>query len=118
VDPAIFRAEVEKIRKQGWAMDDCEMDSDLRCLAVPVRDAGGNVVAAISSSGSPATMDKEKVEIVRAALLQAAARIGEKVYQDTGSSPFRSSRDDFATPCGGDLRFMGNFPPGLPAFRK
>ena len=47
VDPTAFRSEIEKIRKQGWGMDNCEMDSDLRCLAVPIKDAGGNVVAAM-----------------------------------------------------------------------
>ncbi len=37
-------------------MDDCEIATDLRCVALPVRDAGGRIVAAISSSDHASRM--------------------------------------------------------------
>lgn len=40
------------VRSQDWACDDEECELGLRCLAVPVRDHGGSIRAAVSISGS------------------------------------------------------------------
>jgi DNA-binding IclR family transcriptional regulator len=112
VDPAALREEVKKVRDQGWAMDDCEMDSDLRCLAVPVKDAAGTVVAAISSSGTPAVMNEDKIRVVRNALVEAAAKIGSKVTQESGASPFRPIHDGIV-PSADTLACMQKMPAGI-----
>lgn len=43
-----LQAELEKIRAQGWAMTDSELEIGLRSIAVPVRGANGAVTAAIN----------------------------------------------------------------------
>jgi DNA-binding IclR family transcriptional regulator len=43
--------ELEKVRQQGFAMDNRENEEDGRCIAAPVFGAGRNVVGAISISG-------------------------------------------------------------------
>lgn len=49
-DPEAFLAELDRVRSQGWATDEEEQESGVRCIAVPVgRD--GRVVAALSVSG-------------------------------------------------------------------
>jgi len=45
--------ELERVRQDGYAVDDEESAQGLRCVAAPVRDASGHVVCALSLS-SPA----------------------------------------------------------------
>lgn len=49
-DRATFLAELETIRERGYATDDGESTVGLRCVAGPVRDKTGSVIAAISIS--------------------------------------------------------------------
>jgi IclR family transcriptional regulator, pca regulon regulatory protein len=48
--PADLMAELDKIRRQGYAVNDEELAMGLRSVASPIRDYGGNVVAAINIS--------------------------------------------------------------------
>lgn len=97
-DPLAFRSEIERVRRMGWAIDDCEMDDDLRCIAVPVKDPSGRIVAAISASGLRTLMNGEKIDAVRPALIAVAEKIGQSM--DNGVvSPF------CAPPEGADFAF-------------
>ncbi|MFE6892047.1 IclR family transcriptional regulator [Streptomyces sp. NPDC057694] len=49
-DPAELRAELAKVREQGFALDDEENEPGVRCLAVPVRDVKGSVIGAVNVS--------------------------------------------------------------------
>ena len=51
-DPQKLMQELAAIRKQGYALDNEEFEDGLRCLAVPVFDSQGNVVASISISAA------------------------------------------------------------------
>ncbi|MBW1666642.1 MAG: IclR family transcriptional regulator [Deltaproteobacteria bacterium] len=53
--------ELEKIRGQGYAIDDEEYYEGVRCIAAPIR-AGGRIVAALSVTGSIFTMSMERIE--------------------------------------------------------
>lgn len=44
-------AELANVKVQGWAVDEGEDYDDISCLAVPVFDAKGQVIAAISMTG-------------------------------------------------------------------
>jgi DNA-binding IclR family transcriptional regulator len=46
-----FQRELEKIRKQGYAVDDEEAMMGARCVSAPILDASGWSIAAISVSG-------------------------------------------------------------------
>jgi IclR family transcriptional regulator, pca regulon regulatory protein len=50
VDPSLDRLEQElaEIRDKGWALSDKELASDIRSVAVPVRDRSGTVRAAVN----------------------------------------------------------------------
>jgi IclR family transcriptional regulator, pca regulon regulatory protein len=47
-NPEDMRAELQRVRENGWALTDGELEPGLRSIAVPVRDNSGNVVAAIN----------------------------------------------------------------------
>ena len=49
-DPVLIRNELVRVRAAGFAIDDREIADDLVCMAVPVRDPGGTVIAAVSLS--------------------------------------------------------------------
>jgi IclR family transcriptional regulator, pca regulon regulatory protein len=49
-NPAELRHELSKIRQQGWALVDQELEEGLRSIAAPIRDADGQVIAAINVS--------------------------------------------------------------------
>jgi IclR family pca regulon transcriptional regulator len=45
-----LRRELRKIRAQGWAVVDQELEEGLRSIAAPIRDADGQVIAAVNVS--------------------------------------------------------------------
>jgi len=53
-------AEVQKVRQQGWALDNQENELDGRCIGAPVLGADGRVIAALSVSGPVFRMDPER----------------------------------------------------------
>jgi IclR family pca regulon transcriptional regulator len=49
-DIARLRAELVRVREQGWALVDQELELGLRAVAAPIADASGEVVAALNVS--------------------------------------------------------------------
>jgi DNA-binding IclR family transcriptional regulator len=43
--------ELKEIREKGYAVDRREYEEEVECIAAPIRDHLGNVVAALSVSG-------------------------------------------------------------------
>ena len=50
-DPDRLVAELEQVRRDGFAVDRQEIEDGLMCLAAPIRDHTGQTVAAISMAG-------------------------------------------------------------------
>lgn len=75
-DEKRLRAELDKVRSQGWAFVDQELEEGLRSIAVPIRDASGRVLAAlnVSSTTSRTTLDSARRDLLPQ-LLATAARI-------------------------------------------
>lgn len=69
-DPGTLAEELERIRAQGYAVDDGEQEVGVRCVAVPVPD--GPSMTAVSVSGPEARVSWELVARV-APLLQRTA---------------------------------------------
>ncbi|WP_411720631.1 IclR family transcriptional regulator C-terminal domain-containing protein [Mycetocola sp.] len=75
-DAAALRETLEKVRRQGWALVDQELERGLRSIAAPLHGADGRVVAAINVSTSTSTASLERIsEDYRPAVLQTAAEI-------------------------------------------
>jgi DNA-binding IclR family transcriptional regulator len=80
-DPAALRAELERVRQQGYALDDEESSLGLRCIAAPILDRSGKTVAAVSISGSTA----EFADAVMPAYVAAVVRTGRDISRRLGS---------------------------------
>ena len=75
-DPGDLRAELARVRTQGWSVVDGELEPGLRSIAAPVHARDGRVVAAVNVSTS-ATRDSVEhlLEAYRPPLLRTAAAI-------------------------------------------
>jgi DNA-binding IclR family transcriptional regulator len=69
--PALLR-EIEEVRRSGIAFDDGEFNSEVRCVAVPVKDFTGQVVGALGISGPVWRLSIQALKS-RAKAIQAAA---------------------------------------------
>lgn len=79
-DRRALRREIDEVRRRGIAYDDCELDVDVRCIAMPVRDFAGRCVGAMGISGpvwrlSQGAME-EKAEVLRGAVEELSALLG------------------------------------------
>ncbi|NLT31750.1 MAG: IclR family transcriptional regulator, partial [Propionibacterium sp.] len=73
-DPKKFLAEIATIRRQGYAYDRGEAIDGLFCVAAPVRDDLGQVVAAISISAPQDRFERLQTEYTKGAV-EAAGEI-------------------------------------------
>jgi DNA-binding IclR family transcriptional regulator len=73
--PEALRAEIEKTRRRGYAVDDEELEDGLRCIAVPVLDAQRQPVAAVSISGPSFRVTAQKLPSIANHLLQCVRGI-------------------------------------------
>jgi DNA-binding IclR family transcriptional regulator len=77
---AALRAELKRVREQGYAIDDRENHADMRCIAVPVLDRDGRAVAALSASDDARRMTPEWQIEVRDVLFNIASSLSRKLY--------------------------------------
>ncbi|WP_276958864.1 IclR family transcriptional regulator [Allomeiothermus silvanus] len=75
-DPARLRLELERVRQQGYALVDQELELGLRSAAVPVRNARGRVLAAMNVGVQAARVSQEELQgRLLPVLRQAAASL-------------------------------------------
>ncbi len=78
-DPSDLRLELAKVRRLGYA-EDREEDSDgLYCLAAPVRNQRGSVVAAMSISGHASEFRGSAKGALLSEVMDAARRLSEQL---------------------------------------
>jgi IclR family pca regulon transcriptional regulator len=75
-DAGALAAELAKVREQGWALVDQELEEGLRSIAAPVHDAGGRTIAAVNVSAHASRVSAEDVRrTLLPPLLETARRI-------------------------------------------
>lgn len=77
-----FLAEIKKVKNQGFAVDDEENSEEVRCLAAPIFDAKGNVIAALGASSTILQIDNERMP----ELIEQITNSAEKVSRQIGYS--------------------------------
>ena len=74
-----LKKELEKIREQGYAVDDEEAGVGSRCVGAPIFDQSGNVAAAISVSGPITRVDRTKLMETAKAVREGAQTISRNL---------------------------------------
>jgi DNA-binding IclR family transcriptional regulator len=67
--------ELEKIRTQGYALDDEECELGARCIATGIKDYSGKYIAGISVSGPTTRMSMEYVNIIKNIVMDTSKTI-------------------------------------------
>jgi IclR family KDG regulon transcriptional repressor len=79
-EPQSIKDHLSRIRAQGYAIDDEEHELGIRCVAVPIRNHLGEIVAAVSVSGPTLRMTREKMDLV----IPKIIAVGEKLSNSLG----------------------------------
>jgi IclR family acetate operon transcriptional repressor len=74
-------ADLDNVKREGYAVDDEENSLGARCMGAPVFDATGNVVAALGASGTLTQVDEASMPRIVEALKDAARRISRQLQR-------------------------------------
>jgi DNA-binding IclR family transcriptional regulator len=72
---AELKANLRQIAARGYAIDDQEREEGVRCVAAPVRDRTGEVIAGISIAGPSTRVTKERIAELANHVMRAAAEV-------------------------------------------
>jgi len=78
-DAAVLAEELTAIRAKGYAIDDEEIEVGLRCVAAPIRNHTGRVIAAISVAAPVQRMTKKNVQTTAPTVVAAADAISRRL---------------------------------------
>jgi IclR family KDG regulon transcriptional repressor len=84
VDQISLLEEIATIRSRGVAFDNEEHEKSVRCVAAPVFDAQGQVIAAISIAGPAFRMTAERQQDLEPYVVKAAQRISRRLGYHAG----------------------------------
>lgn len=82
-DEATFLRELCEVRSRGYAVDNGEFEASVRCVAAPVRDRNGDVIAAVSISGPDSRMP---VPLIGSSLAMQVVETAQRISQALGHS--------------------------------
>jgi IclR family pca regulon transcriptional regulator len=83
VDLPAYRAELDRIGKQGYALVDQELEDDLRALAAPIRDGNDRVIAAVNVA---VHASRWSLEAIRGELLPRLLETAAAIERDVGAA--------------------------------
>jgi DNA-binding IclR family transcriptional regulator len=78
-----LRREVQRVRSNGYALDNEEEELGSRCVAVPIMDSAGRFLAALSTTGTLAQILSEEIAALAARLHVTARAIADAMVART-----------------------------------
>jgi DNA-binding IclR family transcriptional regulator len=85
--PRQLKAELQRIRARGYAMDNEEIEEGLRCIGAPVRDYSGKVIAAMSVAGPAFRLTEQRIPMVARSVMDAARELSSELgYREAPSN--------------------------------
>jgi IclR family KDG regulon transcriptional repressor len=87
VDPADLLLELSRVRELGYAIDDLEQSLDLRCVAAPVFDHTGSVVACVGVSVPALRLAAEQMPGLASHVVETAAALSRTFGFDPQRQP-------------------------------
>jgi 2-aminomuconate deaminase len=82
-DTVTLRRQVAQAALSGFAIDDEELEDGLRSVAVPIRDAHGEAIAALAMSAPVSRMDDGLLDTCRVELQTRAAEVERKLFTES-----------------------------------
>ena len=79
VDEDAFRQRLRRVQRQGYAFEDEECDVGTRCIAAPIYNAEGRIVAAVGVAGPRVRIKKILVPKLAPAVGEAADAISQRM---------------------------------------
>jgi DNA-binding IclR family transcriptional regulator len=76
--------DLEETRRRGYAVDDVENEQGIRCIGVPILNANGYPVAAISVAGPETRLTRDRIAEIAPAVVEAAHQISVQLGQPFG----------------------------------
>lgn len=87
-----LREEIHKIANAGYAIDNRELDDNVRCLSSPIRDESGKVVAALSISGPASRVKMVRLKTYTNTIKDITLEISRKLgYRENFPEPIREN---------------------------
>lgn len=80
-----FINEIDKVKQQGYALDNAENEEVLRCIAAPIYDNKGNIVASFSISGPT---NRVTMEIINESLIDTMKKYSYDISRSLGYTGF------------------------------
>ena len=74
-----LRARIRRVEKQGYATEDEECDEGTRCIAAPVYDGDGRIVAALGVAGPRVRIRKSQFARIAPTVIEAALQVSERL---------------------------------------
>ena len=93
VTPAEYKAVLEQVRQNGFAVDNEEREEGLRCIAAPIRDHTGQVIAGMSVAGPAFRLSRTEDQVMAKLVMTIAAELSAKL----GYVPESVDKDLIAT---------------------
>ena len=79
VKPNILREELVKIRERGYSFDNEEMEEGVVCIAAPIFDRAGKLMAAMSISGPSSRLKDGHISTAVAPLVAASSQVSVRL---------------------------------------
>jgi DNA-binding IclR family transcriptional regulator len=78
-DPVKLRKELAQVRALGYAVDNAEHQPDVRCVAAPIRNHSGNVVASLSISGPASRIPRSRITSLATRVREVTAKLSARL---------------------------------------
>lgn len=79
INPQAFVTELELTRKRGYAVDEMEHEVGVSCIAAPIWDSTGKVLASLSVSGPSIRIAKEKIPELAQLIMKTTKDISKEL---------------------------------------
>jgi IclR family transcriptional regulator, KDG regulon repressor len=86
IDRVNLQTELDRVRQQGYAVDDEENDIGVRCIAAPILDPSGEAAATVGISGPTVRVTRERIPALAALVVEAGKELSARL-QETQTPP-------------------------------
>ncbi len=78
-DESALKIELAKIKEKGYALDDCELSEEIRCIGAPIFNSKGECGFSIGVSGAKSRMTQEKILKIAEGLKKVSGAISSEL---------------------------------------